>query len=279
MAYYGLEAVRGYRYEVVRSGKLSRAQHNELDRLMAASLRHDFPERSATQISRLVDTLAERRRNLNHGVGQGGITRKGQRYAKQRTLIALKDNEPQAYVTVADNASSKFADPVRRMHIDPEAHAKIRLYEVVGRAEIEAKLRVPTDKFIHHRWLWFGQRAISAEIRAEIVNNEFDPAAFTVMDALGLLALGLTHERQPTSSYPWEGEIGWAHTLEGWGLADTGDKPEPIPVFGEHARPVMQRHFTGDFETMAAGLQQKPDAEAAVEFVLLSAGIKNPFVL
>src|SRR5260221_10373915 len=147
MSYYGAEAIRDLSFQTVQTDHLSSSQNADLDDLLYHSIAYDFPNRSVQELTTLTDTISGKRENLNRNVG-GGLLRKGQRYAHETTVIAFdKSEKPVAYLSTADNASSRRPFPL-------------------GRLEIEAKLRI--NSLINKRWHWFGMRAVDpALINAE----------------------------------------------------------------------------------------------------------------
>lgn len=265
MAYFGLESIREYQYKVIPTYDLRTRDHMPLNSLMAESLRHDYPDRSPAEIDYGVDRASSMRISLNANVGQVGYPRKGQRYARAHTIVAYKDDSPKAYLTVADNASSKLADPVNRRHVHPDKKLLISTLESAGWAEIQAKLWLKLGTFIAHRHFWFGARALSREMNQEIDTTLPRPDEVNVMDVLGSLALTLPNPSQPLSTYPRIGETDWVPTITDWRFIHDGEEPEPVKVFGEASNTVSQTHFTGNQIAMFFGIANKIGGLDAIE--------------
>ncbi len=266
MAYFGLESVRAYQYRIIPTYELRTRDHMALDSLMEESLRHDYPDRLPSEVDYAVSRSRNMRVRLNAHIGEPGYPRKGQRYARAHTVVAFdKNDRPKAYLTVANNASSKMADPVQRMGVSPDKKLLISALETAGRAEIEAKLHLPLTRFTEHRYLWLGARALSREMNHEIDTTLPRPNHVNVMDVLGSLALNLPEIHQPLSTYPRDGETDWVASIIDWNFSHDSALPEPVNQFGETADPVSQTHYVGKQIRMFSGILNKVDGFEAIE--------------
>lgn len=216
-----------YRLERYRSRFMSTELCQRLGALYVASARLDFRNRSDEEHDYLAKEAAAARRNPNKAVG-GALARSKQALRRSRHVVAFDgDSQPVAAVQFASNASSRVGG-------------------VAGWAAREAKLYLPQDKFITHRYVRIGTVAMMGGVRSETFANTLGafshglPASLNLADAMISFGLLDYDPRQPVSSYPWKQELAAKQTLLRAGLQPTGEARDVFAFGPTPIEPVQQ---------------------------------------
>lgn len=216
-------------FHAIKSAALIRDldMRNRINNVLVPSLRADFPDRTDTERLRLLTQAEVTRANPNRGVG-GSLMLRKQAFTRAISILAVHEGEVVGHLPTANNASSQKEG---LMGIG-ERQVKLRLESLGGKG------------LIGHRYVWLGQAAMSPDLRTLMYQT--NPEEINVADAMIGMAVALRDPRQPSSSYPYEGEIDWMRTLVRTGFEARPDGTRDVPAFGVDATPVRQ-------EAMVAG--------------------------
>jgi len=217
-----------------------------IDTLVRKSVLIDFPARTEREVDEFSHQAEKTRENLNAATG-GPLLRRKQSFRNIHHGLAIRNDEVVAYLTMADNASSKHNGP-RGV---AERQAKLRLTEQGGR------------DWIGHRYLWLGYAAMDQEVRDQIQQS---PGKVNDLDVLIALSAEKRDPRQPVSTYPWGAEGDWKAELGSIGLEPDSNYQEWVSPFGSHADDVRQEHWTGaSIAELTGAIYAKDEAEPAIE--------------
>lgn len=243
-----------YTYRVVSGRReLTAAQASDITSLSVASVRQDYPDRRPEELEALAREAELTRLNPNKGVG-GNLLRRHQAYARPVGVLAINDGELQAYLPVADNASSQKPFPLGSL----ERQAKLRLTEVGD------------EDFIGHRYMWLGHAALSERLREDMQGQ--GPKIVNPVDVMMTLAARNKDERQPVSAYPWAYEGLWKAQLHSAGLSPAAGDSELLYAFGDDATPVVQERWTGNVAALRESILRKAGAGAAITVAVSELG-------
>jgi hypothetical protein len=253
MGYYGEDSVRELSFDRVDARKLEGEQLAEVQRLMFASLRLDYPHRSPKAIDRAVKKREENRKNLNKTV-PGAVEGTWQRY-KDPTSVMVYDalGNLVVYLSSSDNSSSRSNSPFPRL-------------------EIEAKLRL--TRYLNYRYHAIGVVAAASGFRPR--TRQPKPDVISVVDVAGFVSMAKKPAEQPVAPYLWDRELWLRQAYSSWGAIHKPDEVKQIGDF-EEGNPIVQERWTveGGITAVQDAILGKRGGRIAINHALQSASIAN----